>query len=126
MKTMTKLLIGTAALIRASLVPAFAMLLSFQSQQLLADVVTDWNTITLTTLTASGVVRVPPATRALAMVHAAVYDAVNSVEQRYSPYAVRARAPGGTSPEAAAVLAAYTVLFGLYPNQKSALDGALT
>jgi len=126
MKTMTKFLIGTAAVIRASLVPAFAMLLSFQSQQLLADVVTDWNTITLTTLTAAGEGRVTRATRALAMVHAAIYDAVNSVEQRYSPYAVTARAPGGTSPEAAAVLAAYTVLVGLYPSQKPALDGALT
>jgi hypothetical protein len=83
------------------LMSALVALSSFHST-LRADVVTDWNEITLTTLTAAGVLRVPPATRTLAMVHAAVYDAVNSIEHRYSAYAIHEHASRHTSAEAAA------------------------
>ena len=99
--------------------------LLFTTPALRADAVTDWNAITFETLAAAGVRRVPPATRTLAMVHAAIYDAVNSIEHRYSPYLVRECAPKGALPYAAAVLAAYTVLLNIYPDQKLALDTAL-
>jgi len=89
------------------------------------DVITDWNEIALSTLAAVQEARVPPATRVLAMVHVAMYDAANSADHRYSPYVIHDCAPRGTSPEVSAVLAAYTVLLGLYPEQKVGLDAAL-
>jgi hypothetical protein len=68
-----------------------------------ADVVTDWNQ---TTIQVGG----PALTRTLAMVHLAMFDAVNSVEPRYEPYASQEEVTAPTSPEAAAVGAAYGVL----------------
>src|SRR5262249_33276082 len=66
-----------------------------------ADVVVDWNQITLETQAAvSGGIRTPPASRALAMVHAAIYDSVNAIHRRYSVYAVDAQPALGASPEA--------------------------
>ena len=48
-----------------------------------ADVVTDWNQITLNTQAAvPGSIRTPPASRGLAMVHAAIYDSVNAIRRR--------------------------------------------
>ena len=75
-----------------------------------ADVVTDWNQITLNTeaIVPFGI-RTPPATRALAMVHAAIYDSVNAIYRTYAVYAVNAQAPNGASPEAATVAAAHSV-----------------
>src|SRR5438876_7695347 len=90
-----------------------------------ADVVTDWNQITLNTEAAVPFgIRTPPATRALAMVHAAIYDSVNAIDRTHAIYAVNAQAPPGTSPEAAAVAAAHSVLLALYPSQQANLDAA--
>jgi membrane-associated phospholipid phosphatase len=68
----------------------------------------------------------PHATRNLALVHAAVYDAVNAVHRTHAPYLVDARPPAGTSPEAAAAAAAHRVLVALYPRQTGRFDAALT
>src|SRR6266566_4787580 len=88
-----------------------------------ADVVTDWNQITLNTEAAVPFgIRTPPATRALAMVHAAIYDSVNAIDRTHAIYAVNAQAPNGASPEAAAVAAAHSVLLSLYPSQQANLD----
>src|SRR5260370_24369978 len=80
-----------------------------------ADVVTDWNQITLNTQAAVPFgIRTPPATRALAMVHTAIYDSVNAIYRTYAVYAVVAQPPAGTSPDAAAPAAAHAVLLGVY------------
>src|SRR6266568_47922 len=90
-----------------------------------ADVVTDWNQITLNTQAAVPFgIRTPPATRALAMVHAAVYDSINAIYRTYAVYAVVAQPPAGTSPDAAAAAAAHSVLLALYPSQQANLDAA--
>ena len=44
------------------------------------------------------------------MVHAAMFDAVNSIERRYRPYLVQLPADPATSKEAAAAAAAATIL----------------
>src|SRR2546429_6187282 len=81
-----------------------------------ADVVTDWNQITLATQASiPGGIRTPPAARALAMVHLAIFDSVNAIDRRFTPYLVKRRADPDASPEAAAVAAAHTVLVALYP-----------
>jgi hypothetical protein len=92
---------------------------------LAADVVTDWSEIAVAT-TAAGKHGASDASRTTALVHAAIFDAVNAVEARYTPYKVRMTAPAGASPDAAAVAAAYGVLVRLYPAQKDALAQAYT
>jgi hypothetical protein len=87
-----------------------------------ADVVTDWNQTAIATLNAGGV-RFPPQTRALAMMHAAIFDAVNATNHRYTPYAIDVYAPD-VSPEAAAAAAAHSVLLSLVPSQQLNLDAA--
>ena len=88
-----------------------------------ADVVLDWNIIALKT-TAAAPFNPPLETRNLAIVHAAMFDAVNSITREFHPYAVRLRAPDWASPDAAAVAAAHATLVQLYPEQQSMLDAA--
>ena len=63
--------------------------------------------------------------RVAAIVQAAVFDAVNGIDQRYAPIHVPPAGPAGASPEAAAVQAAYATLVQLYPTQKSLFDARL-
>ncbi len=61
----------------------------------------------------------------MAIVHTAIYDAVNGIEHRYTPYFVDDRAPRQASAEAAAAQAGYTTLLALFPAQKTNLDAEL-
>ena len=58
----------------------------------------------------------------LAMVHGAVYDAVNAIDRGYRPYLVSPRAKRWDSTDAAAATAAYRVLVSIVPAQQPALD----
>jgi hypothetical protein len=90
-----------------------------------ADMVTDWNQIALATQAAvPGGIRTPPAARGLAMTHLAIFDAVNVIDRRFTPYAVEALAHPGASPEAATAAAAHAVLVSLYPSRQADLDAA--
>src|SRR5258705_5612983 len=65
-------------------------------------------------------------TRSFAIMHAAIYDAVNSIDRTHRPYLVHlSDAPRDASPEAAAAAAAHRVLVALYPTLKSTLDTEL-
>jgi hypothetical protein len=92
------------------------------------DVVLEWNNIALeTTKTLPGPQITPPRlTRIMAMVHGAVFDAVNSVERGYEPYLVKVGAPRWASAEAAAAVAAHDVLVGLVPTKQAEFDAALS
>jgi hypothetical protein len=87
-----------------------------------ADVVTDWNQ---TALNASGGISALIQSRNLALVHAAIFDAVNAVDRRHTSYVIEVNAKPGTSMEAAAAAAAYGVLTKLYWFQTPAFDVAL-
>ena len=90
-----------------------------------ADVVTDWNQITLATqASVAGGFRTPSGSRALAIVHAAIYDSVNAIDRQHTFYAVELQPPAGASPDAAAAAAAHAVLVSLYPSQQANLDAA--
>jgi len=89
-----------------------------------ADVIEDWNEVVLDAIRATRTPP-PPATRALAMTHVAMFDAVNGIERGYEPYAVDRKAPPGASPEAAAAMAAYTVLLDVFPQRSAELRAAL-
>src|SRR5882672_1262987 len=90
-----------------------------------ADVVTEWNQQTQACTTQSKQLPVFAA-RTMAIVHTAMFDAVNSIENHYTPYRVKVPAPAGSSSEAAAIAAAHAALVELCPNQKAALDAAYT
>ncbi len=65
-------------------------------------------------------------TRSFAILHAAIYDAVNTIDGTHRPYLVRlSGVPRDASQEAAAAAAAHQVLVALYPGVQAALDAAL-
>jgi hypothetical protein len=88
-----------------------------------ADVVTDWNTIAVSTVSADRVNN--RQSRDMAMVHAAMFDAMNAIRPSYTPAMVSIRARGYASREAAAAQAAHDVLLALFPAERSDLDANL-
>jgi hypothetical protein len=91
-----------------------------------ADTVTEWNDILLQMISSTGMPP-PRASRAMAMVQTAVYDAVNSVDQTHEPYLGFISTGPVVSKEAAAACAAHRVLKTLFTGapQQTALDTAL-
>lgn len=89
-----------------------------------ADVVMDWNT-KADEIAAKKQVRPVNHARGLAMLHAAMFEAVNAIERRYVPYKLNLTADRTTSKEAAAAAAGHDVLLALYPDQQSSLDETL-
>jgi hypothetical protein len=89
-----------------------------------ADVIMDWNAKADAIATQKQVPPVPHG-RALAMLHIAMFEAVNAVERRYAPYKLSLTADRDTSKEAAAASAGYHVLIALYPDEKADLDKTL-
>jgi hypothetical protein len=86
-----------------------------------ADAVTDWNAIALQTVNAAVPPRPgPSAVLDLAIVHAAVYDAVEAIDGRFRPYHVRILGASGSP--AAAAAAAHDVLVNRFPAQAASLD----
>ena len=60
----------------------------------------------------------PLASRALAILHTAIYDAVNGMTRSHEPYLVTVKPWGEASVEAAALAAGHFVLVQLYPAQQ--------
>ena len=91
------------------------------------NVVIEWNRTLL------AIVRTPGAqpatvhsTRNFAILHAAIYDAVNSIEPKFSPYFARLPdVPRSASKIAAADKVAHDVLVSLYPAFQASLDTEL-
>ena len=88
-----------------------------------ADVITDWNQTAIAAMKVANVAG-NPWTRNMAMMHVAMSDAVNSVQNKYASYA-----PGGTtmpaaSAEAAAAAAAQAVLLKQLPAQTALIEQA--
>lgn len=89
-----------------------------------ADEATKWNGVMLDAIRTTSTPP-PRASRAMAIVSTAVYDAVNSIDRLNHPYAIDTIAPAGTSREAAAAAAAHRALVGLFPAQQASFDNAL-
>jgi hypothetical protein len=85
-----------------------------------ADVVTDWNA-TATALVAKDVGN-NPKLRTLAMVHVAMSDAINTVQNRYTRVVATLPAAPGASAEAAAATAARQILIQIYPGQQARIE----
>jgi hypothetical protein len=89
-----------------------------------ADVVTDWNMVAVRAAQATGQ-HTSMQSRNMAMVHVAIYDAVNALDRQHTAYAVALKAMPGASFDAAAAAAAYGVLTKLFWSQTPAFDVAL-
>lgn len=88
-----------------------------------ADAVTDWNKRAGDIVVDAGIGPLP-AERALAMVQAAVYEAVNAITRRYPVSDLKLEPAAGASVEAAVAAANRAVLTQLVPNQTAAIDKA--
>ena len=115
----TLLLAATAAAVLTGTNPAPAMA---DATEPVSQVV-QWNRTLLV------IVRTPGAqpatihpTRSFAIMHAAIYDAVNAIDGTHKPYLVRLSASHFASQEAAAAAAAHEVLVKLYPSFQATLD----
>jgi hypothetical protein len=106
----------------AGLVAAAVLISLVVSAPARADAVTEWNDTAFAALTAA-----PPAgagqpptvsTIHLAMIHGAVYDAVNAIDRRYHPYLAAPKAKRWYSKNAAAATAAYRMLASILPAQE--------
>jgi hypothetical protein len=84
------------------------------------DAIAAWNEIAEKAVKTAGD---PPPVAALdfAIVHLAIYDAVESIDRRYHPYYAFVRHAKG-SPIAAAAKAGHDALVGLFPMQSTTLD----
>jgi|CXWL01.1.fsa_nt_gi hypothetical protein len=101
-----------------------------------AVVIRDWNQIAID---ASGLDHTPSdashvfghqlgpgrSSRAMAIVHLAIFESVNAVEGGYRSYAGLAPARGGTSIPAAVSQAAHDTLVALFPSQEARLNAFL-
>src|SRR5277367_6603668 len=102
---------------------ALALLLAgAQTTTTSANVITDWDEIGVKTVQPIGV---PPPINpglffpAMAMMHVAMFNAVNSVDPRYQPYKFQNRGSPNTLQEAAAASAAANVLAGVAPKSNT-------
>lgn len=85
----------------------------------LSNVVTDWDEIGVKTI--QPVAPVPPVNlgllfRGMAMMHVAMFNAVNCIEPHYQPYRSEIESAPGASQEAAAASAAANVLMKIVPS----------
>ena len=114
-KTKTTMNCGKALMAVSLLAVAFIV-------QANADAVSDWNAIAVQAVVTAGGTR-PGASGALdiAVMHAAIYDAVQAIEKDYQPYYVDI--PGATgSPIGATAKAGRDVLVNRFPAQAAAID----
>ena len=97
-----------------------------------ANVVLEWNAIALDALKNDSMLGANSkqnapirASRALAIVQAAVFDAVNSIDGSYDPYLIKVRTDPRASITAAAAQAAHDTLAALFPDFIPTLDADL-
>ena len=107
---LSRMLAAFAALILVS-----ATVAATQPASPRGNVVTRWNAVALETLPVDPGLLVD--SRAFAIFHAAIHDAVNGVRPRYQPYTAQLSAPGA-SVDAAVAAAARGVLVALSPSQQ--------
>ncbi|MEB3178467.1 MAG: pre-peptidase C-terminal domain-containing protein [Nostocaceae cyanobacterium] len=90
------------------------------------DVVLFWNAVLLNAIQSSNVAP-PLAARNQAIVHAAIYDAVNAIDRSHNSLYVNVNADSatGASIDAAAATAAHRTLSTLFPNLRSTFDEEL-
>ena len=91
------------------------------------DPVIEWNDVLIAALRVDTTLPGPGwSSRNAAIMHAAIFDAVNAIDGTHEPYLVAASAPRKTPLTAAVAAAGWRTLSSLYPQQHSTFDAALT
>jgi hypothetical protein len=106
----------------------FAVALMASAHPALANVITDWDekaVVAVTPMSSLNGTSPYAAARMIGIVHAVMFDAVNSIEPRYRPYLVQLPADVGTSKEAAAAAAAASVLATIDEKTAAEMKAAL-
>jgi hypothetical protein len=86
-----------------------------------AELIIVWNDLALRAIRYANVPP-PPAVRQMAIVHLAMFDALDGIDHKYKPYLVDKEAVGESSREAAVSAAAHHVLRTLFPKSADVLD----
>lgn len=100
--------------------------LAFGSAATATNAVSDWHANMESAVVATAKKSPSVAFVYFAYADVAMYDAVNSIDGRFQPFAVRVNAPHGASRDAAASVAAHDVLVHLLPLQQATLDADLS
>jgi hypothetical protein len=109
---------------RVTIVPVITLAAVSWWQIARADAVLDWNAIAADTISTASPPRPGPVGFLdMAVVQAAVYDAVQAIDGKFKPYHVQIPGASG-SPDAAAAKAAHDVLVNIFPAQGASLDTA--
>jgi len=90
-----------------------------------ADEVTYWNNVALDILKETAT-HPPKVGRDLAIMHSAMYDALNAIDRTHAPLFFEPSVSGATSEESAVAAAAHRALVKLYPAYQSQLDAMLS
>jgi len=124
---LTKKILTATAVISAAIVLFSFQFMPGKSKRvsnLPAEAVLYWNQVAYDAFGGTKYQHSLMASRINAMVHLAIHDAVNGIEEKYSRYAFTGK-DKKADPVAAVALAAYTILANEIPNQKGFLDSAL-
>jgi membrane-associated phospholipid phosphatase len=125
----------TAGLSRAAALTSVAMLLAVPcgAQETAAahkpgkprgNAVTHWNAVATDSFTPSQGTNPMAQSRTLAILHAAIHDALNAIDRRSEAYTPGLDPAPGASVDAAVAAAARDVLVGLLPDQATLVDAA--
>lgn len=107
-------------------VPVYASAESLESRELLSnDAVLQWNAIALDAIRTDHTAP-PVAARDLAILHIAIYDAVNSIDRQYAPYVSYVDVHPRASKDAAVAAAAHSTLVALFPGQQTTFAAKYT
>jgi hypothetical protein len=115
--------LAPAALLSLTLVAAAPVAAKPPAPAANPAVITTWNQIAVSTVTAGGAG--PTNFNYFAFVHLAMYNAVVGITGEYEQYRWDKHAPTGASPEAAAAAAAHRILTTYFPAATPTLDAQL-
>ena len=105
------------------LLPAAALVAALLVTPARGDAIVEWN-VKADAIAAEKRTATPTHGRGLAMLHVAMFEAVNAIERRYAPYRLNLMADRNTSKEAAAAAAGHDVLLSLGRPKPKALRSA--
>jgi len=88
------------------------------------NAVTHWNSVALEVFAPTEGTNPMMQSRTLAILHAAIHDALNAIDHRFAPYTPGLAAASAASPDAAVATAAHEVLGTLVREQKKMIDEA--
>jgi len=86
--------------------------------------VTHWNCVAAEAFAPTQGTNPVGQSRAFAILHASIHDALNAIDSRYRPYTPGLATDSGASPDAAVAAASVTVLTELIPDQRVAINEA--